>query len=106
MPGSRVRVPPFPQQLMGTLATSTHFPFGCPGSESSSVANSRDGVPVQLTPAAACDGLGQRAAGTARWTVVTRDLGFLQEPGVPHKEYRTDEGHDDRTDHSSAGPDA
>jgi len=47
---------------MGTLATSAHFLFGCSGCESSSVAGSRDGTPVQLTPAAACDVLGQPAA--------------------------------------------
>jgi hypothetical protein len=47
---------------MGTLATSAHFLFGCSGYKSSSGAGSRDGTPVQLSPAAACDVLGQRAA--------------------------------------------
>jgi len=47
---------------MGALATSFHFLFGCSGCEPSSVAGSRDGMPLQLTPAAACDVLGQRAA--------------------------------------------
>jgi hypothetical protein len=41
--------------IHGHAATSAHFLFGCSGCESSSVTGSRDGAPVQLTPAAACD---------------------------------------------------